>query len=72
MYIGHYGIASLVIYVDIGHNVYVGLLCSAIMYYFGVAGERFEQLMLRFTAHIVRVVCLREAKGEGIHCMHCT
>ena len=31
------------------------------------AGERFEQLMLRFTAHVLRVVCLREAKGEGIH-----
>ncbi|CAI8048315.1 HAUS augmin-like complex subunit 6, partial [Geodia barretti] len=27
-------------------------------------GERFEQLMLRFTAHVLRVVCMREAKGE--------
>ena len=31
------------------------------------AGERFEQLMLRFTAHVLRVVCMREAKGEGIY-----
>ena len=31
-----------------------------------VTGDRFEQLMLRFTAHVLRVMCLREAKAEGM------
>ena len=28
-------------------------------------GEKFDQLMLRFTTYVLKVVCLREAKGEG-------
>ena len=40
--------------------------CSWCMTVLCDLGERFEQLLLRLTAYVLRIVCLREAKAEGM------